>query len=211
MCATGLRFQLQVCESVEAINDLVECDGFGRVSASGADLHLLVVLRVDADVCFNVVALKFDNFPSDRPIRFRHLLVFKLTAQPMMLLVVLGDDQHAAGVAIQPMQDAGTQLPSDVTKLVKVKLQCSGQHAAVVSLARMHDHPDGFVDHDRAIVLGHNIDRNVFGRQRSVGEFGQLDRDAIVHSQSTRHFDGHGLLLDGLLKQAADVVRKQSA
>ena len=66
MCATDLRFLLQVCESVEVIDDLVECDSFGRVSASGADFHLLVVLRVDADVRFDVDPLKFDDSPSDR-------------------------------------------------------------------------------------------------------------------------------------------------
>ena len=51
-------------------------------------------------------------------------------------LVGLGDDHHAAGVAIEPMHDAGARGAAGGAELVEMELQGRGQRAGPVPLGR---------------------------------------------------------------------------
>ncbi len=95
----------------------------------------------------------------------------------MVNLVVLGDHQDPARVAIEAMDDARPELSGDVAQPVEMKLQRTGQRAAVVPFAGMDDQPGRLVEHDDRVVFVKDIERNVFRRQRAVGQLGQADRN----------------------------------
>ena len=86
-----------------------------------------------------------------------------------MDLVVLGDDEQAARVAVEPMDDARPQFAGHVAKPIEMKLQARRQRPPVVRLARMGDHPGGFVDDDQRLVFVDDLQRNVFRRERLIG------------------------------------------
>ena len=114
---------------------------------------------------------------------FRHLATLELAAQSMVDLVVLGNDQNSARVAVEAMDDARPKLSGDVAQPIEMKLQRTGQRSAVIPFSGMHDQPGRLVEHDDRVVFMNDVERNVFRRQRAIGQLGQADRNAVVDPQ----------------------------
>src|SRR5438876_4071395 len=72
--------------------------------------------------------------------------------------VRLGDDQEAGGVAVEPVHDP--RAPG-VRPAGPPPRQRAGQRAAAVARGRVYDHAGGLVDHEQAVVLVHDVERNV--------------------------------------------------
>src|SRR5258708_7900601 len=79
--------------------------------------------------------------------------------------VVLGDDHHAAGVLVEPMDDPGTRR---VTARVRGDLADDGVHerAGRVSVRRMHDGPRGLVHDEDVVILVEDRDGDVLATHR---------------------------------------------
>ena len=75
--------------------------------------------------------------------------------------VGLGHDQHAARIAIQPVDDARPRLAADRAELLEVKREGAGQRAAPMPAGRMHDHPRRLVDRDDVLIFIENVERDV--------------------------------------------------
>ena len=75
--------------------------------------------------------------------------------------IVLCDDHHAAGVLIETMHDARTELSSDSAQIFHVKEKCVDERAIRVAGCRMNDEARRLVDHRQIIVLKQNRERQV--------------------------------------------------
>ena len=73
-----------------------------------------------------------------------------------MRCVVLGDDHHAARVAVEPMHDPRAQLAADPAEVLHVKEQRVDHRAVGVAGSGMDDQSGRFVDdHDVVVFVDH--------------------------------------------------------
>ena len=92
-------------------------------------------------------------------------------------LIVAGHQDHAAGVAVEPVDDARPAQPAGGAQgRPEMELQGAGQRARPVSPGRMHDHARRLVDHHQVLVLVEDVQRDVFGPRGLAGDFRQHDR-----------------------------------
>ena len=70
------------------------------------DGHLDPVVRVVRDPRFDVVAVAIEHAGGDGDVLLEHLARLELHAQVAVGLLVLGDQDDAAGVAVEPVDDA---------------------------------------------------------------------------------------------------------
>ena len=110
----------------------------------------------------------------------------QLFAQAFVSLIVFGDHQKAAGILIQPVDDAGPLDPADAAQIVHGVQQGVHQRAGLVARRRMHHHAPRLVDHRYILVLVKDLQRNIFffyGQLHRVGD-GQLHRIAGIHRKA---------------------------
>ena len=74
--------------------------------------------------------------------------------------VVLRDDQHARGVLVEPVHDAGPQLAADAGEIPAVVKQRVHERSTRVAGRRMHDQTRGLVDDDQVRVLVQDDERD---------------------------------------------------
>ena len=92
----------------------------------------------------------------------------KLLAQFAMHHVVLGHDEQAAGVLVEPVDDSRTQIAARLGQFgeaIEQRIDQRSPIARIVSGARpgMHHHARRLVDDGQIAVLVNHIERNVFG------------------------------------------------
>ena len=97
-----------------------------------------------------------------------------------MRLLLLGDEDDAAGVAVEAMDDAGAVVAVDAAELVEVEAQGVDQRAGPVALGRMNHHVGRLVDGREVFVLVEDLQRDVFGEGRRVGRLRLLDADVVA-------------------------------
>ncbi len=91
-----------------------------------------------------------------------------------MGLVVPGDEDSAAGVAVEAMHDARPQRPAATAEAgAKVELQRADERAGPVTPRRMHDHAGRLIDDDEVLVFEEDFERNLLGPRRLAGNFRQ--------------------------------------
>ena len=74
----------------------------------------------------------------------------------------LGDDQEAARVLVEPVDDAGARHLLQLRRMMEERVQ---QRARPVAGARMHDEPRRLVDDEQSLVLGDDGKRDRFGQR----------------------------------------------
>ena len=183
MGSAGFGEQPQFAEAAVAPDHLIERDRLSGVSAGRANHHLLAHARVHADVRLDPVALQFHAPPDDRPVFLAHFPALELPAQPVMDLVVLGNDQYAARVAVEPVHDPSPRLARDITEAVEVELQGGRQRSAIPAPSRVDDHPGRLVDHSQPFILIEHTQRNVFRGEAAVRLRREPHRQHIVDPQ----------------------------
>ena len=80
--------------------------------------------------------------------------------------VGLGDDHHAAGVAVEPVHDARPRRSADAAEFAEMKREALGECSGPVAAGRMDDHPRGLVHGDDVLVLVENVERISSGADR---------------------------------------------
>jgi hypothetical protein len=120
---TGLRLTANQGVAVEAFEHLVERHGFLASVLDRSDGHFLAVDWVHPERLLDEVAVsgrhpvnQGEIFLADRPL-------LELFGQELVSLVVLGDDQEARGVAVEPMNDPRAVVAADRGKRVEMKLE----------------------------------------------------------------------------------------
>src|SRR5580704_9095479 len=85
-----------------------------------------------------------------------------------------------AGVAVQPMNDAGSIVAVEQAHLAEAKLQGVDQRAAPVALGRVYDHVEGLVDDRQALVFVKHVERNVLGDGQRMIRLGRRNANMIA-------------------------------
>jgi hypothetical protein len=104
-------------------------------------------------------------------------------AERRVRAIALGDDHRAAGVLVEPVDDAGAERAADPAEVPAMKQQRVDQRAAGMSGRGMHDQAGRLVDGDQVGVLVQHGERQVLGDQldRLGGRDVDLDRVAGAH------------------------------
>ena len=167
-----------------------------------AQRHLLAVRRVRADRRDDAIGVAIGAAGDDRQVLLRHLAIVKLRGERLVGRVGLGDDDHAARVAIEPMDDSRPRRAADAAELVEPMHQRPGQRARPVPLGRMHDHARRLVDdHDR-VVLEQHVERDGLGL-RPLGRGRHVDLDSLARRHAVRRLLRNAIDRDGVLVDAA--------
>ena len=96
-------------------------------------------------------------------------------------LIGAGHEDHAAGVAVEAVDDARPVQPAAGAEgRAEVELQGAGQRARPVASGRMHDHARRLVDDRHVLVLVEDVQGDVFGPGGLAGDFGQDDRHPLA-------------------------------
>ena len=93
--------------AVETLDDFVEGLGRAAVGVVAADGHLLPLMRVDADRQVDQVAVAIGRPATRAKYSLRIARCWNWGAQKAVGQVVLGHQDHAAGVAVEAVDDAG--------------------------------------------------------------------------------------------------------
>ncbi len=124
-------------EASEAFEDFVEGGCLLAAVVEGSDGDLLAVGRVEAEGLLDVVGVarggpvdQGEVFLADRP-------GFELAGELAVGPVVLGDDQEARGVAVEPVDDPRPVLAADGGERVEVELEGVDQRPGPVPLGRL--------------------------------------------------------------------------
>ena len=98
-----------------------------------------------------------------RQVRLLHLARLEGLLQRHQRLLVLGHDEAARGVLVQPVDDARAQLAAHARQVLHAVQQRVDQRAGRVARARVHDHARGLVDDDEVAVLVEHAQRQLLG------------------------------------------------
>jgi len=147
-------------------------------------------------------------------------VIGKGVRQGAMGKIVLGDDENAARVLVETVDDAGATHAADArerrTAMVKQRVD---ERAGPVARARMDDETDRFVDHDQIVVLvkDRQVDRLGFRFSRSWLRHAEADDGArhqlrlrLVHRLAVdMNFTGANQRLDAAAGQIGAGLRRQ--
>ena len=164
-----------------------------------------------ADAAFDVIAVPVEDAGGDGNVFLEHLAVLELQAQLAVRRFLLGNQNDAAGVAVQAVDDTGAVVAVQVAELAEMKLQGVGQCAAPVPLGRVHDHVKRLVDDGQEFVLIKDVERDVFGEGRGMGGLSKLDADRVADAHLEAGLagsvvDGNLPGVDGLLHERSAVI-----
>ncbi len=164
--------------------------GFARVRKGSATprRHADAPLRVAADCEIDASVVLFEHTLDQRDVRFLDAALSESLAEFRMCGVILGDQDDAGGVFVQPMNDPGTDRVAALRERLAAAEQRVDQRAASVPGARMNRHARGFVDNDHVVVFVEDVERNGFG----FGTHGRarlhFNSDALAATEALRAF-----------------------
>jgi hypothetical protein len=133
----------------------------------------------------------------------------KLAYQFCLRFQGLSHHHESSGVAVEPMDDAGSRKVSQVRK---VRQQSIEQGPTWVAGCGMHHEARGLIDHQQICILKHHIQRHRLCKPVSLGLWlGGLHPDLLMESQGlawTHRFivDAHTALLDPALEARARLI-----
>src|SRR6187399_660441 len=97
-----------------------------------------------------------------------------------------GDEEHAAGVTIEAMDDAGALVAIRFRERPEAVQQGVHERALMVARTEMNHHAGRFVDGDHGRILIEHADGNVFGERAQRCEFSGLDFHRLAAPQRHR-------------------------
>lgn len=127
--------------------------------------------------------------------------------------VVLGDQEDAAGEAVEAVDNAGAQIAAELGEGVEAMEEGVDERAGVNASSGVDDHAGGFIDGDDGGIFVEDMQGNIFGRGFERREIGGFDVDGVAGAESLRGTGG-GMVdegaagLDPLLNAGAAVFGK---
>ncbi len=167
---------------LESLDDLPVGD---RVAAAFAHRHLVPGMRMAVDRRVDGAAGAVRHPPDKGEIATSHLagpaVVGELRRQRLMRRVVLGDDEQARGVLVQPVHDARPLHPANAGQtLAAMGDQRIDERPGLVTGAGMHDEAGRLVDDDEVVVLVDDIERDILAQGLRGDRLGHVDCDRIA-------------------------------
>ena len=188
MRPAGAREELYRREAVESLDDFVKRPRRAACRMVAADGHLFSLIRMDADRLIDEIAVVIGIARDDGEILLFDRSLLELAGEREMNLIGLGHDHHAAGVAVEAVDDARPRRAAGAAQLVEVKLQGAGQRAGPMPLRRMHDHAGRLVDRRQPFVFIQNIERDILGPRGFARDRRQSHADPLAEPQPMRRF-----------------------
>ena len=179
------------------------------------DGHFDAVVGVVADAAFDVIAVAVEDAGRYSDVLFEDFPHLKLHTEIAVRRVLLGDDDDAAGVAVEPVDDAGPVVAVEVAELGEVETQGVDQRAGPVALGRMHHHVGRLVHDRQIIVLIEDIERDVLRHRRRMGRLRRRDADLVAVTDAVAGLgrlavDRHAGRFNDALHDGAAQVGKQA-
>ena len=187
----------------------VGCDGRAGGWVVAANRFLFALRGVFADRFVDHVAIEIGHADDDRQVFLFHLARFELGGQGIVRLVVLGDDDHAARVAVEAMDDTRARGAAAAAERAEVVSERAGQRSFPVAFGRMDDHAGGLVRRrSMCVVFVKNFERNVLRRGAFARDIDLLDGDDVGRPQAMRRFaviaaDANVTCVDGAANRGA--------
>ena len=150
------------------------------------DRLLFALLGMIADRGVDDVAVELRHARDDRQVLLLDRAGLELGGERVVGLVVLGDDDHAARVAVEPMDDARPRRPAALAHRAEMMGQRPGERAVPMPLGRVDDHPGRLVHDDDRIVLVQDVERDVLRHGPFARHFELEHRDDVALAQLQR-------------------------
>jgi hypothetical protein len=210
--AASANTHFQIRESGPAPQNFVV--GYGGAPGRIPSRHARAVDIVARDRGGDAAGIGRDRAVDEGQINFFGRAGGELSGQVAMSGVGFGHQQHAAGFAIQPVDDAGTQFSAQLREILKAMNQPVYQRSFPASRACMHDESRGLVDGHQIVILIEDIDGQVFGFRGERLELQRIDQDLFRTEQRKRRLrfqpavDSNTPLPDPVLKPRPAIGRK---
>src|SRR2546430_1016831 len=102
-------------------------------------------------------------------------------------IIVLGDHETAAGVLVEPMNDAGPRHSANATELAAAMMQQSiDQRMLFIACGRMHHHARTLVDDEQHLVFKNDVQRNLLWLRFRWPRRGPMHFDGVARARSLR-------------------------
>jgi hypothetical protein len=190
--------------------------GTGGASAAVEDGHFFSMDGMAADGILDGAAAWAGEVAADEgEVDLRHRPAGKLAGEMGVGEVVLCDDQAAAGVLVQAMDDAGALLAADGAEGAAMGQQGMDERMAGVASGGMDDEAGGLVEDEEVRVFVEDIERDILGLQEGGlgGGLGDSHESAVADGVAGfGGFSGEGdvALFDEGLEARAGEVRQHA-
>ena len=156
--------------------------GYGALAALAFDdRDLLAVRRRAGERRVDRAFGRLRNAGDDRQVAPVDAVGGELLGQPLMGDVVLGDDQQARRILVDPVDDPGPRHAADAaTGSAAMMEQRVDQRPVAVAGGGMDDQPGGLVDHQQMLVLEDDRQRDVLRLVMGRLRLGDRQREALV-------------------------------
>jgi len=226
--AARLRRHLHEGRAGKPLENLVPRDGLTARGVVAPHGHPLTLIGMNADWQIDLVAVELRGALRQRQIRLLDRPPLELLRQRMMGFFGTGDDDHAAGVAVEPMHDPRPRGPTrgrepraargrciaGGRRPLQVPLQGTGERALPIALGWVHHHAGGLVDHGHPGIDVEEVERDFLGRwtgPRWLGHGEPHDRSGLELERrlGRNAIDPHAALLDHPREKRATLARKE--
>ena len=151
------------------------------------------------------------RFAADqRMINLVHFARGELCRERNVRLVVLGDDEAAAGFLVEPVDDARPRHAADAAQRTFAMVeQGVDERVFLVAGGGMHHDAGGLVQHEQRFVLEQNIERDFFRLHLGRSRLGPVDADLVAGMRAVGGLDDLAVHQDvALLDQALQVAAR---
>jgi hypothetical protein len=100
-----------------------------------------------------------------RKVSFVHTPLLELSLQQLKRFIILGDQDQARGVLVEPMDDSRPQFAADPANVGRVGEGRVDKSAMVVPRRGMDNHTGGLVDHHHLGVLEDDLEGDWLGSE----------------------------------------------
>jgi hypothetical protein len=124
-----------------------------RFPARSRHCHPLAIPRITPDRLLHDPPLRFRRPVDESEILLSHLIRVPGLGKAPVGHVVLGHDHDSAGVLIEPVHDAGTDLSADPAEAVEMEKESVDQGGVAMSGSRMNDESRRLLDDCEILIL----------------------------------------------------------
>ena len=154
-----------------------------RCAAAGHDRHPLAIPRVTADRRLDAATRGRRLAAHEREVLLLDAAVAELAHQAGLRRIGLGDDDQAARLLVEPMDDPGSADAGDraegLAAIARTTQEGVHEGARSVPGRRMHDEPGRLVDDQHVVVLVGDDERDRLRDERLIRRRAEHDADPL--------------------------------
>src|SRR5262249_7180468 len=155
------RLDAAKTEALESLDGLVVTARFLAVVLVIGHHHLDAIVRMMGDATFDVITVAVEHALRDGDILLEHRSPLKLLAELAVGEFVLANEDHAAGVSVEPVHNAGAIVAICLAQFGEAEAESINERAAPVALGGVYHHVRRLVDDREVLVLEERVERDV--------------------------------------------------